>query len=738
MVNRSAIRSAGALALVLLLLPMSARGSSSQDVEGPDSLNWPKEIDSGDTKILVYQPQLESLKGNELAVRAAVSVQKAGAATPVFGGVWLSSRLLTDRDQRTATPVDVRMTASRFPNSTPDEASELGRIVSSEIPKWRLTLSLEHLQSQLKLVDERMAAAQGLQNAPPRILYRNHPALLLTFEGEPAWHAVAGTPYRRVTNSSFFVLQDTADSAYYLRVAPFWWKASSALGPWEPVDSVPAEIEKLWTLEPQEDLPPPDAAQPAAVRPEVISVTEPTELLWTRGQAQYDPIGATDLLHVTNTDNDIFLDSSSQMYYVLLSGRWYRKPQGKGAWTYVPQEQLPPDFGRLPATSEYKHVLTCVAGTPAAKDAVLDAEIPQTAAVAPGPAPDLSVTYDGEPQFRDVPECAVQYAVNTPSSIFLVHDRYYCCQDGVWYDSIAARGPWGVSIEVPGDIYLIPPSCPHYYCTYCHVFGATDDAVYVGYYPGYRGCFVEGRTVVYGTGWHYPCWTGEAWYPRPVTWGCGVRYSSSSGDWRFRLGLGGPCAWMGLNYHSDWKGHSVSTGVGGWWTGVGGRRTEVDVHRNYNFVSHSDRGAVHNIYARSPERYAPVHSRLPATVRSPAPERRPPNDVFTDHQGAVYRKPAEGGWERHTTEGWKKDVAPVAPAPPLRHERPPVPREPAPAWRAAPAPTPHEVAPIPAHHVELERQQQARSIGNQRAREFHQNPPPRPAPRTPPPPRQRK
>jgi hypothetical protein len=268
------------------------------------------------------------------------------------------------------------------------------------------------------------------------------------------------------------------------------------------------------------------------------------------------------------------------------------------------------------------------------------------------------------------------------------------------------------------------------------VFGSTAEAVYVGYYPGYRGCYVEGRTVVYGTGWHYPCWSGAAWYPRPVTWGCGVKYSSNTGNWKFRLGLGGPCAWMGLSYHPEWKGHSVSMGVGGWWTGLGGRRAEVDVHRNLNFVSHVDRGAVHNIYSRTPERFAPLHSRLPAPVKVPVPDRRAPNNVFTDSHGDAYRKPAEGGWEKHTPEGWRKDVPP---SPPERREPAPLPpRLPREGGKPAPPPTPHEVAPIPPHHVELERQQQARTVGNQKAQEFHQNPPPKPAPRTPPPPPRQK
>jgi hypothetical protein len=723
------------LALALLLLIPAARPEAAQDVEGPDSMNWPKEIDAVEGKILVYQPQLESLKGNEMSVRAAVSVQKPGAAEAAFGGVWFTSRLLTDRDRRTATPVDVRVTATRFPNSPADDAEALGRVVASEVPKWRLTLSLDHLQAQLKLVDERKAAAQGLQNAPPRIVYRNHPAMILSFEGEPVWRDIPSSRHRRIANSPFFVIQQAGTGACYLHVPPFWWSASLPMGPWAPVDSVPADIEELWNQEPKEDLPAPEAGQEAPARPEVIPATEPTELLWTRGPSQYDPIDGTDLLRVTNTDSDIFLDSSAKVYYVLLSGRWYKKPQGKGAWTYIPQEDLPADLGRIPPTSDMKHVLACVPGTPAAKEAVLDAEIPQTVAVTPGPAPDLSVTYDGEPQFRDVPECAVQYAVNTPFSVFLVLGRYYCCQDGIWYDGAAAVGPWAVCIDVPGDIYLIPPTCPHYYCTYCHVFGATPEAVYCGYYPGYRGCYVQGRTVVYGTGWHYSCWTGSAWYPRPVTWGCGVRYSVSTGNWKFRLGLGGPCTWMGLNYAPGWKGHSVSVGVGGWWTGLRGRRTDVDVHRNYQFVAHTDRGAVHNVYARTPERYAPVHSRLPAPVRIPEPERLPANNVFTDPRGETYRKPAEGGWERHTAEGWKKDEPPAPPA--HREERRPVPVPEPPVKR--PPPAPHDVAPIPQHHVELERQQQARQVGNQRAQEFHQSaPPPRqvPAPHPAPPPRQ--
>jgi hypothetical protein len=183
---------------------------------------------------------------------------------------------------------------------------------------------------------------------------------------------------------------------------------------------------------------------------------------------------------------------------------------------------------------------------------------------------------------------------------------------------------------------------------------------------------------------------------------------------------------MGLAVHPDWKGHSVAAGVGGWWTGLGGRRAEVDPHRNFDFVRHVDRGAVHNVYSRTPERLAPLHTRLPASVKAPPLERRAPNTVFTDPHGEAYRKSAGGDWERHTPEGWKND-APLE----RREPAPNPPRSPREGTR--PTAPPHDVAPIPPHHVELERERQARTVGNQKAQEFHQNPPPKPASRNPPP-----
>jgi hypothetical protein len=52
-----------------------------------------------------------------------------------------------------------------------------------------------------------------------------------------------------------------------------------------------------------------------------------------------------------------------------------------GPWTYVAGDALPPDFARIPPTSLAGAVLAAVPGTAQARNAVVEAQIPQTATV---------------------------------------------------------------------------------------------------------------------------------------------------------------------------------------------------------------------------------------------------------------------------------------------------------------------------------------------------------------------
>ena len=64
------------------------------------------------------------------------------------------------------------------------------------------------------------------------------------------------------------------------------------------------------------------------------------------------------------------------------------------------------------------------------------------------------------------------------------NDRFYCVDDGIWFESAQATGPWQVSIAVPEGVEDIPPSSPAYNVKYVYVYDHTPDVVYVGYTPG--------------------------------------------------------------------------------------------------------------------------------------------------------------------------------------------------------------------------------------------------------------
>ena len=64
-------------------------------------------------------------------------------------------------------------------------------------------------------------------------------------------------------------------------------------------------------------------------------------------------------------------------------------------------DQLPPTFAKIPPASDIGGVRVSVAGTEEAEDAVLDAAIPQTAAIDRSEAK-LDVQYEGEPKFEKI------------------------------------------------------------------------------------------------------------------------------------------------------------------------------------------------------------------------------------------------------------------------------------------------------------------------------------------------
>ena len=230
----------------------------------------------------------------------------------------------------------------------------------------------------------------------------------------------------------------------------------------------------------------------------------------------------------------------------------------------MPANELPSDFALIPESSPKDGVLVHVPGTKAAREAVRDSRIPQTATV-DRRASTLEVKYDGEPVFERIDGTDVFLAVNANSTVLRINGHYHACHNAVWYDSPAPSGPWVVSTEVPSAVNDIPPSSPAYHVRYVYIYDWTPDWVFVGYTPGYLGCYVQGGVVILGTGYYYPRWPGF-WYPRPFTWGFPMFYDPWVG-WTFAWGWGWHWyypSWMYWGWYGP-AGPWYGWGAWGWW-----------------------------------------------------------------------------------------------------------------------------------------------------------------------------
>lgn len=651
----SPAKSVARFALVFVLL---AAGTAPQVAENAD---WPRAVELPEGRIVIYQPEPESFEGNNIAARAAVSVTLANSDAPVFGVVWLSARVETDRDERTVTVLDIDVTRVRFPDTTPEQEESLADILEAQMPQWELVLSLDRLLASLAILEQSRAAAQNLGAEPPEILFVTEPTVLVSIDGEPILQPVEdGAGVMRVVNTPFTILLAT-DGDYFLFAAEDqWYEASSLGGPWGRATSVPGPISALAPVAGPDLLDAPDDEPgPPGPAPAILVATTPTELIVTEGALEYTPISGTDLLYVTNSESDILLEIGSQRHFIVLSGRWFASSSLDGPWVHVPPGDLPTTMADIPAESEMGYLLLSVPGTPESDEAVLDHQIPQTSAIRRDQAT-LEVTYDGDPWFEPIDGTAMEYAINTDVSVIRVGPLYYACSEGVWFVAGSAEGPWRVADDIPDEIYTIPPSVSVHNVTYVHVYESTPTVVYVGYYPGYTHSYVYAGTVVYGTGYYYTPWYGSVYYPHHATWGFHVRYnpwygwgvgfSYSTGPFTFAVGWGG-----------GYPGHH------GYWGPVGHRGYHAGYHRGWHDGYRAGAGAGYragfragtnldntrnNIYDRPQNRARNVDRTATRERIQPGVAAGASNNVFSDRNGEVFRR-GQNEWEGRTDRQWE-------------------------------------------------------------------------------------
>jgi hypothetical protein len=619
----------------------------------------------------MYQPQIESFTGNKLEARAAISVTNLEYTSPVFGAMWFDCNVSTDRDERVVHLEGLKVVAAKFPDIEEEKINSLKAFLEKEVPLWDVEFSLDELLADLDTTETSIGLSPNLNNTPPEVIFTTKPSMLIVVDGEPVFREIENTGFESVVNTPFLIVREKKKQVYYIFGENHWY-TSSNFDTWTHTVKVPAKLEEIakeaigepeaGTGESAENAP--NEAIDQDVIPEVLVRTTPAELLQSNGEPEFAPIQGTSILYMTNTADDILMDIHTQEYFILVAGRWYRsKSLSKGPWSFVEPDKVPGGFAEIPAESEMASVRSSVAGTQEAKEAVLENQIPQTAEVDRSEAR-LEVTYDGRPKFEPIKGTEMKYAVNTDKSVLLIENRYYCCDNAIWFEADAPTGPWIVSTAVPETVQDIPPESPVYNVRYVYIYDYTPEVVYVGYTPGYVHSYVYMGCVYYGTGYYYTPWYGAYYYPRPVTYGYSVHWNPYIG-WGFSFGVS--YGWMtvgwGVPYYGYWGPAGYRHGYHyGYHHGYAhGYRAGYNAGQRDSYnrpAPHASQPiASNNVYKNRAQgvartgntMYDPkTGNQIGTADRQARPTAQPAdraNNVYTDREGNVYRKEGDS-WNR--------------------------------------------------------------------------------------------
>ncbi len=660
---------------IFLSLLVGAQNNTNQDI------GWPRTVSDQQATIVYYQPQIDKWDNyKKLSGRMAFSfTPKNGKG--ILGVTSFTCDTKTDKDTRTTFLYNIDYTDVRFQSLDTESAKSMKKKFLDLMPEESESLSVDRIMADL---DSKRIKNAGIKvkNDPPPIFYSASPAILLIVYGNPIFSPINNTDLEFVVNTNWDLFYNKSDKQYFLLANNVWLTAEGLKGPWMQARSLPGDMFSLPSGQNFDDvkkfIPPPAVTDV----PAVFFSSVPAELILTKGAPVYAGIPGTDLLYITNSDNDIFIEQAKSEYYILLSGRWFWSKSFGGPWGYV-GNNLPSDFAKIPKDSPKANVLASVPGTVEASDAVILAQIPTTVVVNRSEVEaGVKVVYDGNPKFEPIQGTSMEYAVNTQNKVIKVGDLYYLCFQAVWFVSTSPDGPWKTVDSVPSVIYTIPPGSPVYNVIYVTQTNPTATTVECSTTSGYFGVFVMGvalgaimeSVIVYGTGWYYPPYIYyppgvfyPIYRPLPCTYGAGVVYNPWMGGFVGGRTAYGPYGAAGTSawYNPATGRYGRSASVQGWyggrtaantynpWTGTYGHTSQ-----GYNAYSQWGHSAVSNGYQWARSSHVTTANGTSFVYQTSGGSQgvvtqgrngtivHTDNNIYAGHDGHVYRKSQDGTWMR--------------------------------------------------------------------------------------------
>ncbi len=489
----------------------TAAAATTTPVDG----GWPRlyDLPSGGS-ILVYQPQIATWdKQAHMVAFSAVSLRNKAGDKPALGTVKLEADTKVAVTDRLVSFQQMKITEASFQTLPKEQVREITGVIEQAIPNDERVIALDRILANVDKSTIVPRTVEGIKADPPTIFFSKTPAVIVNLDGDPIWSPIKGNDLKYAVNTNWDLFENTPTKTYYLRNNDAWLKAADVKGPWSPAGALPDGFKQLPAEENWNDVKANLPGKAIKTAPRVFVSTTPAELILLTGEPSYLLVQGSNLLWVSNTESDVFRLGKTGPVYYLVAGRWFSAPDFAGPWAFA-TPSLPEDFKKIPLSHDRSRVLASVPGTDQAAEAVLLAQIPQTARVNKKEAKAPDVAFQGNPEFAPIEKTTVERAVNTDKDVFKIGDLYYMCYQGVWFSGKSATGPWEVASSVPKEIYQIPSSSPAHHVTYVTVEDNDDDWVTYAAAAGYTGMMVAWGCTVWGTGWYYPpYWGYGAYYP---------------------------------------------------------------------------------------------------------------------------------------------------------------------------------------------------------------------------------
>ncbi|HEU4386203.1 MAG TPA: hypothetical protein VFV34_00300, partial [Blastocatellia bacterium] len=650
---------------------------------------WPRSYDApSGAGITIYQPQVADWQNQKHIVgySAVAYLTNAEATKPALGTIKIEADTDVSLTERLVRFSALKITEANFQSLSKEQAREIVTEVEKTIPAEDRIIALDRVVASIDKSQIIPKNTEGIKADPPVIYFSKTPAVLVNIDGEPIWSPIRENDLKWAVNTNWDLFQHPPTNTYYLRNENTWLQAANVKGPWTSANKLPDSFKKL----PKDDANWNDVRESLKNKknldhaPTVFVSTQPAELIAISGEPIYSTVAATGtkLLWVSNTDSDVFRLGANGPVYYLVTGRWFTAPNFTGPWTFA-TPTLPPDFKQISLEHPRSRVLASVPGTPQAAEAVLFAQIPQTARVNKRELKAPDVAYNGNPEFAPIEGTSLARAVNTDKEIIKVGEMYYMCFEGVWFVSNSPGGPWAVADKVPPEIYQIPTSSPSHNVTYVKVEDedGSDDWVEYAAYAGYTGMMVGWGCYMWGSGWYYPPYYGwggyyPIYYPPMRTYGYGSWYNPATGFYGSAGRIYGPYGGVGFGARYNPTTGTYARGAMAW--GPYGARGAAQIY-NPRTGTHAFTRQGSGVYGswgstsvvrgdqwaqtkRFTNRQTGTTTRATRTdeggmVRRKGSEGsgfvgKSGDNVYAGKDGNVYRKDDSGNWSKWENGGW--------------------------------------------------------------------------------------